>query len=402
MLTQRESKIIAYILFFGSSILFATIDIYVPSLPDMQIFFSTSKEMMKWTVTINVLGGAITGLFFGPLGDYFGRKKLIQINLLVYLLGTLICIYSVDIRFFMVGRFMQACGSSAQAVVGMAIIADLFRGVERVRVLSITGIIYPISFACAPLLGGQLSILYNWQASFIFLFVGALIYLCLFSMYVSETLPKDKRHVLSFKKVFINYGLFLKSKLFIFYCSIHSLTISVFMLHLANSSFIYTDQMGLGISTYQFFQIFPCICQMIFTIIARHILQKYGMRFSFIVGGYVYALSFLVIGITVSFFSNDPYIVCAATCVPYIASTFVFAVAVTKATELFPHMAGISSAVFAFLRTTLGGVLLGCGTIFLGTDVFQVYIYMMGIILVILMVIIYILQFSLKIDTHGS
>lgn len=393
---------IAYVLFFGSAILFATIDIYVPSLPDMQVFFKTSQDMMQWTLTLNLLGVAMTGLFFGPLGDHFGRKKLIQINLVVYLMGTLMCIYSLDIRIFMVGRLMQACGSSAQAVVGMAIIADLFRGVERARVLSITGIIYPIAFSCAPILGAELSIRYGWQSSFVFLFTGAVIYFCLFWAYVPETLSKDKRHALSFMKIFRNYGLFLKNKLFILYCSIHALTISVFMLYVANASFIYKNQMGLDMKTYVYFQAVPSVFQILFTIVARHVLKNHGMRTSFLIGGWGYGISFISMLIMLLFFSSNPYVMCAATCIPYIASAFVLAVAVTKATELFPHMAGTSSAVFSFLRTILCGVLLGCGTIFLDTDVLQVYPYMMAIILVILGVIAYILHFSLKADTQHS
>jgi DHA1 family bicyclomycin/chloramphenicol resistance-like MFS transporter len=396
LLKQKESKLIAYILFFGSAILFATIDIYVPSLPDMQKFFKTSENMMQWTLAINLLGGAITGLFFGPLGDHFGRKKIIQINLVLYLIGTLVCIFSPKIELFMCGRLLQACGSSAQTVVGMAIIADLFRGVERARVLSTTGIIYPIAFASAPILGAELSVLYNWQASFIFLFIGASVYFILFSIYVPETLRSHGKRDLSPKSVFQDYGKFLKSKLFIFYSCTHALTITVFMLYLANASFIYKNHMNLDISTYKFFQIIPCVCQIVFTVVARHVLQKYGMRASFILGGYGYALSFVAMGAMIIFAPNDPYIVCAVTCIPYISSTFVFAVAVTKATELFPHMAGTTSAVFSFLRTVLSGILLAIGTTFLTSTIHQVYPYMMIIIAIIFFIILYILTVSLQ------
>jgi DHA1 family bicyclomycin/chloramphenicol resistance-like MFS transporter len=296
----------------------------------------------------------------------------------------------------MTGRLLQAFGSSAQSVVGMAIIADLFHGVARARVIAITGIIYPIAFASAPILGAKLSMLYGWKSSFIFVFVGAVIYFVLFSKYVPETLRTSSKHPLSFKSAFQNYTLFLKNKLFILYCSIHSFTIAIFMLYIANAPFFYKNQMGLPMETYVYFQSIPCAGQIVMTFLSRHILKKYGMRSSFIMGAIGYVLSCFALIITANFFPNNPYIACGAMCIPYVSSTFVFAVVITKATEMFPHMVGASSGLFSFLRTMGGTILIGFGTEILNTTVPQVYTFMGIITAIIICSMTYILATGLK------
>ncbi len=398
-LTKKQHDIIPYILFFGSAILFATMDIYVPSLPDMQTFFNTTEDVMQWTLTVNFMATAILGLFFGPVSDRFGRKKLIQIGVVIYLIGTIMCIASKKIDVFMIGRLLQAFGSSAQSVIGMAIIADLFSGIERAKIIAITGIIYPIAFSSAPFIGGKLSEKYGWQASFVFVFLGVFIYFVLFSKYIPETLkPSSSKKFLSLKSTFVNYSLFLKNRLFLLYASIHTLTIAVFMLHLANSSFFYKNQMGLPMNKYIYLQAIPCIGQIAMTFLSKYILKKYGMRSCFKMGGIGYGLGFLALALTAIFFPTNPYIVCGSICIPYVSSTFVFAISITKATEIFPDMAATSSGLFSFLRTIIGVILLGFGIIILDTTVEHVYSFMALILAAVTCSIFYILKTTLKED----
>lgn len=168
------------------------------------------------------------------------------------------------------------------------------------------------------------------------------------------------------------------------------------MLYLANSSFFYKNEMGLPMSKYVYLQSIPCIGQIVMTFLSKYILKKYGMRSCFKMGGIAYGLGFLALTLTVMFFPKNPYIVCAAVCFPYISSTFVFAISITKATEIFPDMAATSSGLFSFLRTIIGVVLLGFGIMLLDTTVEHVYTFMALIIAVVTCSIFYILKVTLK------
>lgn len=389
-------KMIPWIIFYGSAVLFATMDIYVPSLPMMQEYFSTTEDMMQWTLTVNFMGSAIIGLFLGPLSDFFGRKRIIIIGLIVYFIGSFLCVQSQNIELFLFGRLLQSFGSSAQSVISLTIITDLFFGRERAKMLSIIGIIFPVSFALAPIVGGKLQVLYGWQSSFIAIGLCVFVYFLLFCFYVPETLHTSKRVQINLKKVFADYKAFFKSRVFISYASVQSLTIAIFMLYLANAPFFYMRGMGMSPDQYSFFQAAPFIVQILGTFFARDVLAKQGMNKAFLIGAYIYALGFVAFLLSAFFFATNPYIVCLAACFPYVGSAFVFAVAISKAMELFPHLAGTSSAVFAFLRTIIGAAFLGFGTQILDTSVLQVYIFMSSIMLMILGLIVYLLRTNLK------
>ncbi|MCO6417972.1 MFS transporter [Siccirubricoccus sp. KC 17139] len=114
---------------------------------------------------VGLLGWAIGGMLFGMVADYLGRVRTLAISIILFSLCT--ALQGVAQTPFQLGlfRFLAGLGTGAEAVVGIALVAEAFHGAHRAKVLGImmTG------GAFGPLIGGQVYNLlgpYGWRYVF--------------------------------------------------------------------------------------------------------------------------------------------------------------------------------------------------------------------------------------------
>lgn len=94
---------------------------------------------------------------YGMLSDRFGRKPLIMIGMLIFMIGSIVCALADSIEMMILGRAIQGMG--AVAAVLMASVGDLVTEPFRLRALSIVGITIGLSFTLSLVAG---PILANW------------------------------------------------------------------------------------------------------------------------------------------------------------------------------------------------------------------------------------------------
>lgn len=102
-------------------------------------------------ISVYGLSQAVLQIPFGLLSDHFGRKKIIIIGLILFLVGSVLAAISTTIYGILLGRAMQGCGAIAAAI--MALVADLTQEVHRTKAMAIIGASIGISFAVAMTLG---------------------------------------------------------------------------------------------------------------------------------------------------------------------------------------------------------------------------------------------------------
>ena len=145
--------------------LFAS-DIYLPSMPRIAAYFSVDNSQVQLSLSFFLGGQLLTTLFWGTLSDTIGRKKSYFIGMLIFLLGTFFCIVSENIHIFLLGRLLQGAGGIVSAVVGWALIQDVYPKDKSARIMSWIGSIIAVAPMVAPVLGGLIAKHFNWKYDF--------------------------------------------------------------------------------------------------------------------------------------------------------------------------------------------------------------------------------------------
>jgi DHA1 family bicyclomycin/chloramphenicol resistance-like MFS transporter len=103
-------------------------DLYLPALPTIARDLNVSAGAAQFTLAVFMIGVATGQIAYGPITDTYGRKRPLLIGLAVYILGATICALAPTISMLIGGRFLQAIGAAAGAVIAIAIARDLWSG----------------------------------------------------------------------------------------------------------------------------------------------------------------------------------------------------------------------------------------------------------------------------------
>ncbi|MDC5486177.1 MFS transporter, partial [Acinetobacter baumannii] len=138
-----KSKNYALIGLLGALVAFGplSIDMYLPSLPQMSVDLASSAQQIQKTITVFLVGFSIGMLFFGPLSDIYGRKKILIIGISIYIFASIGCTLSESVEQLTLFRFLQALGGASASVISRALVKDLFEQNHIPKVLSLMHII---------------------------------------------------------------------------------------------------------------------------------------------------------------------------------------------------------------------------------------------------------------------
>ena len=224
-------------------------EIYTPALPILKDFFRTTEEAIQWTLSYNLLGIALSSCFYGPLSDSYGRKKIMLVGMIIFLISTGLCACASDIWTLIFLRFLQGIGAGAAWVIALAMVTDLYETEESLTILSILGISISVSPAIAPIIGGVISVFWGWQMNFVVIGLAALILLICLFIYLPETLPLSKRQPFSWNKLKENVSLLFHNKIFLGYTLISGGMFAALWAFIARSPFVLNF---LGVSQFYF------------------------------------------------------------------------------------------------------------------------------------------------------
>ncbi len=170
------------------------IDTYLPSMPAIGVAFDVGPVAVQQTLSIFLFTFAFMMLFYGTLSDSFGRRPVILVALVVYLVASIIAARTNDFSVLLLCRAFQGLAAGAGTVIGQAIVQDRFEGAEAQRMLSNMMMVFGLAPAIAPILGGYLQVNFGWRSTFVFLalFSGTMIAFAYKAL--PESLPVEKRH----------------------------------------------------------------------------------------------------------------------------------------------------------------------------------------------------------------
>jgi EmrB/QacA subfamily drug resistance transporter len=132
-------------------------------------------EHLSWVVTAYLLASTVAGPLYGKLGDLYGRKGLLQVAILIFLGGSVLCGIAQDMPELIVFRAIQGLGGGGLMVTTMAVVGDIIPPRERGRYQGYFGGVFGVSTVVGPLLGGFFVDHLSWRWIFyVNLPIGAL------------------------------------------------------------------------------------------------------------------------------------------------------------------------------------------------------------------------------------
>ncbi len=111
----------------------------------------------SWVATAYLLTSAIVTPIYGKLGDLFGRKKLFQISIIIFLIGSALSGLSQTMHQLIIFRALQGIGGGGLISLVLAIIGDIVPPRQRGRYQGYFGAVFGVASVAGPLLGGFLS-----------------------------------------------------------------------------------------------------------------------------------------------------------------------------------------------------------------------------------------------------
>jgi EmrB/QacA subfamily drug resistance transporter len=117
----------------------------------------------SWIATAYLLTSAVTTLIFGKLGDMYGRKKIFQFAIVVFLAGSALSGLSSSMGMLIACRALQGVGGGGLSSLVQAILGDLIPARQRARYQAYGGITATLGIIAGPLLGGVFADDLSWR-----------------------------------------------------------------------------------------------------------------------------------------------------------------------------------------------------------------------------------------------
>ena len=225
-----------------ASISALTMNIFLPSLPNIASELNSSSSILGLSVGIYLASSAVLQLIIGPFSDQFGRRPLILWSLIIFCISTLATVFVTNTAQFLILRIFQAISASCM-VLARAIVRDTTESIEKagskIAYVTMGMALVPM---VGPAIGGLLDYQYGWEASFWLLFILGLVILIVSFFDVGETLSN---HNQSFLQQISTYPSLLRSKRFWGYCLSSAFVSGAFFSYLGGAPFVGNEVFGL-------------------------------------------------------------------------------------------------------------------------------------------------------------
>lgn len=350
---QHQLEFIALMAALMSSVALA-LDALLPALDLIgRAVGSQDPTQNQWLITLFFLGVGSGPLLFGPVSDSIGRKPIVYVGFGLFILASLLCVYSDSLGWMVFGRFLQGVALSAPRTISIAMIRDRFSGDYMARIMSFVTVVFILVPVIAPALGKAILDLYGWRAIFYFQVGFGMLVALWFWLRQPETLPLRNRT--SFRAAILVRGFreVFQYRRTILFTLIWGFVTGSFLVYLSTSQWIFEVQYGAeDLFPYLFAALAITIGTA--TFLNGSLVVRFGMRKLIAISLISFTAIALVYVLLFSGRGNPPiWTLMGFLCLQFFAIGFLFGNLRAMAMEPLGHIAGLGAAITGFLATAL-------------------------------------------------
>ncbi|MCS8564133.1 Bcr/CflA family efflux MFS transporter [Pediococcus pentosaceus] len=242
-MNEKISTVRKWWLVFFMGVVSATgplsMDMYLPGLPEMQRAFHSSASTLQLSITFCLIGLAVGQLIVGPISDRIGRRVPLVVGFGLYAVTSLMLIFTTNIYLFIGIRLIQGLAGSTGQVLSRAVARDLFNGHELTKFYAILMAVNGAFPIIAPIIGGALLSIVQWQGIFVLLFVIGILVMVGVLCTLPETLKVTNNEVLTLGQTFKGLGAMFGKRQFILIALTQGLIFGALFSYISASSFVF-------------------------------------------------------------------------------------------------------------------------------------------------------------------
>lgn len=195
---------------FVELVLYLSDDMYLPALTIIAGDLNSTVAVAQYTLSAWYLGSGIFQIFMGPLCELIGRKNLLLIGVIIFILSSIWCASTTSMYTMILMRFLQGSSVSCIDVAGYADIHEDNNDNDAAKTISIISSISIFAPIIGPLLGIFFLEFYQWRVIFWFLSICGIVSFFLINIFMKKK-PTQKN--IRCKPMFISaFRLFLNNE----------------------------------------------------------------------------------------------------------------------------------------------------------------------------------------------
>lgn len=339
-----------------------SVDMYLPSLPDIGRTFGAEVPQVQLTLSGFLLCFAVGQIIYGPVSDHVGRRPVLKVALALYIAASIGCALATSVEMLIALRGVQALGVAGAPVLARAIVRDLYAGVRAGRELSRMGTIMALAPAVAPTLGGLLQTLFGWQANFYLMAAFGLYAYVTVSLLLPETLDRPPSGTVTFRSFLRGYGQFLRHRGFLSYLAILSAAYGGLFAWISGSSFALQTLYGQSALAFGLTFAASTLGFLAGTLIAAKQVGRIGLDRTILWGGVGLAAGGVAMLIATVAHLQSPFALAVPIAIYLVGLGLAFPQSIAGALTPFPERAGAASSALGFIQQVVAstiGVVVG-------------------------------------------
>jgi len=218
-----------------------SIDMYLPSFPDIAKSLNTSIAQVMLSLSSFFIGISVGQLIYGPLLERYGRKRPLYVGLSIYLVASVGCALAGSVNYLIVMRLLQALGGCVGMVAARAMVRDLFAVEENAKIFSSLMLVIAVSPIIAPTLGGYITAAWGWRWVFGALIIINLIILAAVHFMLPESKAPNPHYSLKARSIFQNFAEIFKHSQFFTYAFTGAIAASGLYAYISGSPNVFME-----------------------------------------------------------------------------------------------------------------------------------------------------------------